>query len=75
MKNNSLFTNIIGVLIAAGIIGIYTQINDLKDDITLIRMELVQYHTIVGVVQVEVEKIEAEVEKIEEELKNDRYNR
>ncbi len=67
MKNNSIFTNIIGVLIAAGIIGIYTQINDIKEDISLVRMELVQYHTIVGFVQ-------TELEELEELIKHDRRN-
>ena len=66
MKNNSLFTNILGVLIAAGVIGIYTQINDLKEDVTLVRMELVQYHTIVG-------HLQGEIEDLQEVLKDDRH--
>lgn len=76
---NDLSTKVLGSLILAGILGIFTQIHylekdvgsvrsDLKGDISEVRQELIQYHTIVGFLQ-------KEIEELNEEMRNGRSGR
>ncbi len=61
MNIKDVITSVAGGLILFGIIGIYTQMNDMKEDISLVRQELVQYHTIVGFLQKQIEKLSEEI--------------
>ena len=61
MNIKDVITSVAGGLILFGIVGIYQQISEMQKDIVNVRLELVQYHTLVGAVQKEIEKLNEDV--------------
>ena len=61
MNIKDVITSVAGGLILFGIVGIYSKMDTMRDDISLVRQELVQYHTIVGFLQKEIEKLSEEI--------------